>query len=81
MAAPGRYAKLVSRSQTASSPPFLHNDVIGRGRHCVKMEGRKRSGYARLMQSGHVAHFLVPSSDRNDSSMDFIVYSCVPEEL
>ena len=42
------HMELVSRSQTASSPPFLYTDVIGRGGQYIKMEGRKRSGYARL---------------------------------
>ena len=33
------------------------------------------------IQSGFVTHILVPSFGRNDSSKDFIVYSCFPEEL
>ena len=32
-------------------------------------------------QSGLVLQLLVPSFGRNGSSKDFIVYSCVPEEL
>ena len=56
----GWVTALVSRSQTAFSPPFFLGDVIGREerflpafspdrrRHQEKMEGRKRSGYARL---------------------------------
>ena len=42
--APFSDQEIVSRSQTASSPPFLYTDVIGRGRQYIKMEGRKRSG-------------------------------------
>ena len=33
------------------------------------------------IHSGLVKHFLMPSFARNGSSKNFIVYSCVPEEL
>ena len=33
------------------------------------------------IQSGLVMQLLVPSFKRNGSSKDFIMYSCVPEEL
>ena len=33
------------------------------------------------LQSGRVTQLLVPSFGRNGSSKDFIVYSCVSEEL